>query len=284
MVLPLKSVRIIFACILLTLTFTPNVRAASSSKSKNNLWTVSLNAGVAQLTSEFTDAFKFLEHEFQHDPGWAFNVNIGRTLGKHWEPGISIGVYKLSGITQTADFTANGIHGSFRDIYYGIPVEYDNISSSLLFNMRYYFRAFSNQTQKGIRFNPYAELGGGMNLFATELYYQTTPPEVERPTIFQKSGPNKGNVGQMTFALGTQAEFGNNWKLTIALNADIVNYACLDGVHNYPADTHSGAVQNVSKLNAKTIVSRLTAGVVIPLGGAKGGGGKTGNEHYPWSP
>jgi len=281
---PLKTVWTIIFGILLTLIIPLNSQAGSSSKSKNNLWTASFNGGIAHLTSEFTNDFQFLEKEFQHNPGWTFNVNIGRTFGKHWEPGIAIGVYKLSGTSQIPDFTANGIHGSFKNIFRNYPVDYDNISGSLLFYMRYYFREFSNQNNKGLRFDPYAEIGGGMNVFSTELYYQTTPPGMDRPIIFQKSGINKGNVGQMTFALGTQAGFGNKLKLTFAVNADVVNYACLDGVHNYPEITGNESLQDVQKLDAKTIVSRFTAGLIIPLGAAKGGGGSSGNDYSPWSP
>jgi hypothetical protein len=276
MVQPLKISRIILSGILFTVIFSLDSIAGSSSKPKNNKWNASVSGGVAQLVSEFTNDFQFLESEFQHNPGWALNINIGRTIGNHWEPGISFGVYKLSGTAEQADFTANGIHASFKDIYPGIPVEYDNISSSLLFFMRYYVREFSNQKHNRIRFDPYAEIGGGMNIFATELFYQTTPPGKERPVIFQKAGNNKGNVGQMSVGLGTQVGFGSKWKLTVSLNTDWVNYDCLDGVHNY---------NNEGERNhAKDIVSRLMVGMVIPIGVASGGGISSENEHYPWSP
>jgi hypothetical protein len=276
MVQPLKISRIILSGILFIVSLSLNSTAGTSSKPKNNSWTASVSGGVAQLVSEFTNDFQFLENEFQHNPGWALNINIGRTFGNHWEPGISLGVYKLSGTAEQADFTANGIHSSFKEIYPGIPVEYDNISSSLLFFMRYYFKEFSNHKQNGLRLDPYAEIGGGMNVFATELFYQTTPPGKEHPVIFQKSGPNKGNVGQLSVGMGTQVGFGSSWKLTVSLNADWINYDCLDGVHNY---------NNEGERNhAKDIVSRLMVGMVIPIGAASGGNSSSGNEYLPWSP
>lgn len=276
MVQPLKINRIILSGILFTFIFSLNSIAGSSSKPKNTRWTASVSGGVAQLVREFTNDFQFLENEFQHNPGWALNLNVGRRLGKRLEPGISFGVYKLSGTAEQADFTANGIHASFKDIYPGIPVEYDNISSSLLLFMRYYFREFSNQKYNRVRFDPYAEISGGMNIFATELFYQTTPPGKDRPVIFQKSGPNKGIVGQLSVGLGTQVGFGSKWKLTVSLNTDWVNYDCLDGVHNY---------NNEGERNhAKDIVSRLMVGMVIPIGAASGGNSSSGNDYFPWSP
>lgn len=276
MVQSLKINRIILSGILFTFIFSLNSIAGSSSKPKNTRWTASVSGGVAQLVREFTNDFQFLENEFQHNPGWALNLNVGRRLGKRLEPGISFGVYQLSGTAEQADFTANGIHASFKDIYPGIPVEYDNISSSLLLFMRYYFREFSNQKYNRVRFDPYAEISGGMNIFATELFYQTTPPGKDRPVIFQKSGPNKGIVGQLSVGLGTQVGFGSKWKLTVSLNTDWVNYDCLDGVHNYN--------NNGERNHAKDIVSRLTVGMVIPIGAASGGDSSSGNDYLPWSP
>lgn len=276
MVQPLKINRIILSGILFTFIFSLNSIAGSSSKPKNTRWTASVSGGVAQLVREFTNDFQFLENEFQHNPGWALNLNVGRRLGKRLEPGISFGVYKLSGTAEQADFTANGIHASFKDIYPGIPVKYDNISSSLLLFMRYYFREFSNQKYNRVRFDPYAEISGGMNIFATELFYQTTPPGKDRPVIFQKSGPNKGIVGQLSVGLGTQVSFGSKWKLTVSLNTDWVNYDCLDGVHNYN--------NNGERNHAKDIVSRLMVGMVIPIGAASGGDSSSGNDYLPWSP
>jgi hypothetical protein len=127
--------------------------------------------------------------------------------------------------------------------------------------------------------DPFVEAGAGINIFSTELRYQNPPTGTSSTVIFQKGVDNNqtiANVAQIIFGLGTKIGNPKKWHGVISYNAEIVNYAVLDAVHNY-----SGTERN----HAKGIISKITAGVVFPIATAASGGSRTPvNEHYPWSP
>ena len=273
-----KSTIIFLFSLLFVFIFSPNTWSTPPSKSKSNLWTASASGGVALLTKEFSNNYIFLENEFQHQPGWAMDINIGRTSGKHWEPMLKGGMFYLHGKSDSPDFSAVRNHASLRGLLYNIPVQYVTSGGSVSGVIRYYFRKFYNQNGKVFRFDPFVEAGAGANLFSTELSYQNLPPGTNSTGIFQKGVDNNqtiANVAQVIFGLGTKIGNPKKWHGVISYNADIVNYAVLDAVHNYT---------NNERNHAKGIISRLTAGVVIPIATASGGGRTPVNEHYPWSP
>jgi hypothetical protein len=273
-----KSILKILFSTLFVVIFTSKTWSTPPSKSKSNLWTASVSTGIAQLTQEFSNTYTFLENEFQHQPGWAMDINIGRTFGKHWEPMLKGGMFYLHGKSDSPDFSAVGNHASLRGLLYNIPVQYVTFGGSVSGVIRYYFREFYNQNGKVFRFDPFVEAGAGANFFSTELSYQNLPPGTNSTVIFQKgvdNNQNIANVAQFIFGLGTKIGNPKKWHGVISYNADIVNYAVLDAVHNYT---------NNERNHAKGIISRLTAGVVIPIATASGGGRTPVNEHYPWSP
>ncbi|MFW6328442.1 MAG: hypothetical protein ACOC2F_09045, partial [Bacteroidota bacterium] len=171
-----------------------NAKSLPPGDSNSNEWKISLRGGSAIFITEMGRGFNFLENEFMHKPGLAYDMSLSRTIGKHFEPGVNIGVYKLSGIATDPSFSAIGIF--FNNLYSGIPVVYDNLSSSILFFTRYHFFEERNE---GIQIRPFIEMGTGMNVFATEVAYETVPPGFNDKTIFQKAGNNKGTVGQLSF-------------------------------------------------------------------------------------
>lgn len=228
-----------------------NAASAPPDDSKSGEWKISLRGGSALFITETGRGFNFLENEFMHKPGLAYDLSLSRTIGKHFEPGISVGVYKLSGIATEPSFTAIGIF--FNNLYNGIPVEYNNLSSSLLFFTRYHF---FDERSEGIQIRPFIEMGAGMNVFATEVAYETLPPGFNNRTIFQKAGNNKGTVGQLSFGIGTNVHIGRHFQFFTSLTADWVNYDCVDGVHNY-----SGG----ERIHAEAIVAKLMVGIVLPI-------------------
>ena len=273
-----KSTLIILWSILFVFIFISHSYSTSPSRTKKNLWTASVSAGVAQLSREISNDYKFLENEFQHKPGWALDVNIGRTFGKHWEPILRGGLFNIHGESDSPDFSATGHHPALKGPIYDLPVQYKTSGGSVSGVVRYYFREFSNQNGKVFRVDPYAEAGAGANIFSTELRYQFPPPGTNSTVLFQKGVDNKetiANVVQVTFGIGTKIGNPKKWHCIVSYNADVVNYAVLDAVHNY-----IGWERN----HAKGIISKITAGVVIPLGAASGGGSGSGNDYYPWSP
>ena len=248
-----KSLTWIITGIFLSITIL-NATASPPKKVNSRVWSISMRGGAAYIVSEISQKKNILANEFTHHPGVSYDIAISRTIGKHWEPGVIFGVYKLNGITNKPDFSSSGIFGNFTNLYPGIPVVYDNLSSSLLFFTRYHF--FEPQKENGFLFNPFLELGAGINVFATEVAYKTLPPGIDDKTIFQKAGDNKGTVGQLSFSLGTTFYQSEYIQFFTSLTTDWVNYDCVDGVHNY-----SDGVRN----NAETLVVRLLVGITISL-------------------
>jgi hypothetical protein len=273
-----KSIFIFLITILFVVIFSSRIYSAPPSKSKNNLWTVSVGGGIAQLTREFSNTYTFLENEFKHQPGWAMDLYIGRTLGKHWEPMLKGGMFFFHGKSDSPDFSAVGNHASLKGPLYNIPVQYITSGGSVSVIIRSYFREFYNQNRNVFRFDPFVEAGAGLNFFSTELSYQNPPPGSNSTVIFQKGVDNShtiANVAQITFGLGTKIGNPKKWHGFISYNADVVNYAVLDAVHNYT---------NNERNHASGIISKFTAGVVIPIATASGGGRTPANKYYPWSP
>lgn len=230
-----------------------NVKSLPPGDSNSDEWKISLRGGTAILITESGNGFNFLENEFKHKPGLAYDMALSRTIGKHFEPGISLGVYTLSGTATEPSFSATGAFGPFNNLHDGIPVEYNNLSSSLLFFTRYHLFEERNE---GIQFRPFFEFGGGLNVFTTEVAYESAPPGINDRTIFQKAGSNKGTVGQLSLGVGANIHIGSYFQFFTSFTADWVNYDCVDGVHNY-----SGG----ERIHAEAIVARLMAGIVIPI-------------------
>ena len=233
--------------------------AIYASNPDNNQWVLSGRTGIAWLMSELTPDFQLLSNEFRHHPGLVLDFTIGGTLGSNWEPGINFSIYQLSGESSTPDFSANGFHHSFMELYQ-LPVEYATVSTSLSAYCRYYFMGSSQRSRSTIQLQPYAEIGGGINYFFTELGYKILPEGLSSNLIFhkgtQKAGPGPGNVVQFQTGLGAKVVFPADLNLIFSLNADIVNYDCMDAVHNYT---------NEKRNHAFSIVPKFLIGVIIPL-------------------
>jgi hypothetical protein len=265
--------------ILLLLFLIPHILFASSQNKKNK-WSLYASTGLAIFSREFSKEFVFLEKEFSHNPGIAFDIHIGHTLGKRWEPAIKFTLFNLSGEAGLPEFSANGYHTAFKGTLYAMPVEYKTVSSSFTGIIRFYFREIPGKNIQNIRIDPFIEVGAGSNYFTSKVYYKTIPPGQTSAIIFQKGIGNQippTNVIQANLGMGTKIGNPSTWHMVLTYNADIVNYACLDAVHNY-----TDGIRN----HAKGIVSRFMAGIVIPLGGinsVKYSGSGT-NEHLPWSP
>jgi len=281
-ILKMKLKKKTFAVLLLVIFFpwlsvniihaTPSLK----SKNNNNQWHISGRTGTAWLQYEIGSDMALLKKEFTHQPGLAIDLGISRTLGRSWEPGILISIFRLSGESDLPEFSANGNHSSFITLYQ-MPVEYVTVSTSLSAYCRYHFRSFSKRTTTTVSLNPFAELGGGINYFFTQLGYQTTPEGENSSIIFRKGTGEKprtqpGNVAQISLGLGTKIEMPRNLTLIFSLNTDIINYDCLDAVHNYTDGKRN---------HASSVVPRIMAGVCVPIGNKGRSGG--GDSHLPWA-
>ena len=262
----------VIVCLLYLLQNNLLIHSMPSSKEGDNRWFISGRTGTALLLKEITPDFKFLENEFRHQSGLTVDFSISNNIKNRWEPGIIFSAYRLSGQSDLPDFSAVGNHHAFINLYQS-PVEYVTVSTSISGFIRYYFLNNSGKRKNSVYLQPYAEIGAGMNYFFTELGY-SVPPEGISQIIFykgtQKSGPGPGNVAQIIAGLGAKAILPGNVDLLISLNTDIVNYDCLDTVHNYT---------NEKRNHASSIVPKFLIGVTIPISS-----NDISNRHMPWSP
>lgn len=239
-------------------------------------WLITGRIGTGWLLKEITTDFIILDNEFNHTPGLAIDLSLSRTYGEKWEPGIMLSIYSLTGESDLPLFSANNFHSAFSNLYQA-PVKYITVSTSLSAYCRYYPIKHSKKNTKQIRLNPYVELGTGINYFFTEVGYKTTPSGTTSPVIFQKGTGEKprthpGNVAEISLGLGTKIELPSDLNMILGLNTDIVNYDCLDAVHNYYEDGE--------RTHAKGIVPRIMIGVVVPISNKS----RSGSSHLPWGP
>ncbi len=252
---------------------------SQSSLNKRNKWFVSGSAGMAVLTGEISKDFVPLKNEFNHQPGWAADIKIGKSIGGHFEPAIRFSSYFFTGSSEAPHFSANGNHASLKGTLYDWPVEYRTLTGSVSGIIRYYFKEIPGKFVSGFRVDPFIEGGGGVVYMGSQLSYQTRPPGAGHSVVFEKGTGNQPPpaVGQVVLGLGTKLGNPDKWHLGISYNIDIVNYAVLDAVHNYNDD----GIRN----HAKGIVSKVMAEIIFPLGKTSKYSGSGGSDfRLPWSP
>jgi hypothetical protein len=241
--------------LILQMIFPLDGMAFPGKQNRETIWYLTGSSGIAFLNGEITREFAVLKNEFRHQPGFAFDLSIGRTLGQRFEPTFRLGVYTLFGESDLPQFSATGYHAALPVSMHQAPVEYITQSSAVSLIMKIYLR--NNPGSQTIRFNPFIEAGVGINSFKSELRYQRIPPGQNSPVIFRKSnGEYPFGVAQIITGLGTKIGTPGKWNAVLLWNADVVNYATLDAVHNFT---------NGERDHARGIVSRITAGITIPL-------------------
>ena len=247
--------------------------SALPSQNTDNQWYISGRTGLSMLIKEVTPDFRFLNNEFKHQPGLTLDLTISRSFNEKWEPGINLSLYRLTGHSELPDFSAVNNHYAFINLHQ-LPVEYATVTFSLSAYWRYYFLNNSGKSKNRVYLRPYAEIGAGVNFFFTELGYSVFPPEGTSRLIYykgtQKSGPGAGNVAQIVTGLGTRIVLPANIDMIVSFNADIVNYDCLDTVHNYTNEKRNHAI---------SIVPKFLLGVIIPISN-----NDNSNRFLPWSP
>ncbi len=236
-----------------------------------NQWYITGRTGMSVLLKEITPELKALNNEFRNQPGLTLDLTISKSLGEKWEPGVNFNILKLSGNSDLPNFSATNNHYAFLNLLQ-LPVKYVTIVTSFSAICRYYL--FNKPGKNRVYMKPYLEFGAGINYFFTELGYTSTPPDDIPRLIYykgtQSSGPKRGNEAQANVGLGSKIVLPADIDLIISLNGDIINYDCLDAVHNY----------NETKRNhAFSIVPKFLLGVIIPIKK-----NDFSNHHMPWSP
>lgn len=262
------------------LIFLPEISAKPQKGNGHQVWTASGGTGIALLGGEFSKDFIFLKNEFRHQPGLAFDFNLGRTVGNHWEPVIRLELFSLFGKSDSPlDFSAVGNHISFKGTLFDSPVEYKTTGTSVSGVIRYYFFKFSNQGVRKLSVNPFAEAGAGINYFSTRLSYSKLPEGAGSKVIFRKGVKKKQPRPSMAqVILGIGVKIGNTDRVhaVFSCDANIADYASYDAVHNYSS--------NGERIHAKAVIAKIITSVVIPLGTVQKSKIKNSSPEYPWAP
>lgn len=221
-------------------------------------------AGLSSFTTEINNEFEKQPHEFEH--GWspAFDIEISKLFGKHFEIGMQPGYSLLKGNVQDPQFSAEGWHASMPEPI-NDPVEYHNQLYGVKFFGSYYFRRFERYQNKW-RLEPFVRGGAGWIEYVSKLYYQDDPDNL----IFGKNTEQYDEVNLATFviygAAGIKTYLSDNLFINISYALNYTNYDFLDVVHNY---TPTG-----EDANLKGLYSEIKIGIFYHSnGGGKSKGG-----------
>ncbi len=264
--------RILTLLPLLLFFIIPSGFAGQPSKDPGVSWSLSGGVGTSFLTFEVADNFEFLPNEFTHKPAMMLDLGISARLREHFEPTVRLGLMSLYGKAKTPDFSAVGNHFSLNELY-ELPVEYSTKGASVSGLIRFYFRKSSGQKSGRPMVNPFIEAGGGLTFFNNELRYKSIPPDEESALIFQKGKGKQPLYSVGHYLIGTGVKIGKPGQSNfyVLYSGNVVNYDFMDGVHNYTDGARN---------HAKGVVSKITAGVIVPLSGGK----RESSGHSPWAP
>lgn len=249
----------LFSCIFILQVLTTQAQKADHQH-RPKQWLLTVEAGSSVGLAEYSYDLSSLDKEFSHQPGLAASLSLARTLGTRWELGGTFSFNQLRGNSPSPEFSANGIHHEFMELY-NQPVSYQTESTSALCFIRYYFKKWTNKGPgKGLHLNPFIKAGVGYNRFKTQLNYDQTPPGAANPVIYKKGqGYNKlpGSSAQYSLGTGTRLSVNNGIDFLLSFTMDMINSDCIDAVHNYR--------DNGEAYQAFTVIPSLKLGVSIPL-------------------
>lgn len=236
----------------------PITNEASTSKQSNqNSWFISGNTGIAIRSREISGDFNFTADGFRHHPGFAFDLTFGKTIGYRWEPAIRWAAYTLFGHSDLPHYSSVGYYVAFPDLLDQKPLEYITHSNSVSLILRFLFGEGGQYGSSAVNFQPFIEAGFGINNYTTEVRYSTIPAAENSSLIYHdRNGENVNGGTQVVSGLGIKIGEKGEWNGVILLNAEWVNFTRLNALHHF---------SNRKKNNSRAIVSRITAGISIPI-------------------
>lgn len=246
--------------LLLPFLLLPFTIAASVSKQTNqNNWFISGSTGIAIRSQEISENFGFTADGFRHHPGFAFDLSFGRTIGYRWEPAIRFGAYTLFGRSDLPHYSSVGYYAASPDLLDQKPLEYITQTNSVSLILRFLFSESGQSGSAAANFLPFIEAGLGISNFTTEVRY-STPPVVENSSLIyrDRNGENNNGAVQIVTGLGLKIGEPGEWNGVILLNAEWVDFSRLNPLHHF---------MNSEKSHSRAIVSRITAGITIPIKG-----------------
>ena len=218
------------------------------------------SGGGIQLIGEPSTRFSFPANEFNHQPGKLGNVSLVIAINKRWEAGAEIDFFNLAGNSESTLFSANGYHPRFKNLE-DRPVNYQTSSMAPGGFLRYYLlKAPGRSIPQKINVLPYLEAGAGVNIFRFQLAYDSPATDIEKEEIFSKgmnSQPVPGAVLQLKTGGGVHFRLKNGVGFLAACYLTLVDYDCLDGVHNYS--------ETGEQLELNNLLLQARIGLMVPL-------------------
>ncbi len=241
--------------LLLVMPFTNE--ASTSSHPKQNNWFISGSTGIVIRSGEFSEDYKFAADGFRHYPGFAYELSFGRTFGNKWEPAIRCGAYTLFGQSDLPHYSSAGYYAANPSFLEQQPLEYVTQSNSVSLILRFLFNDGGPAGSSAVIFQPFIEAGLGINNFSTELRYSKIPAGESSSLIYrERNGENANGGAQIVSGLGLKIGEQGEWNGVILLNAEWVEFSRLNALHH---------ISNREIINSRAIVSRITAGITIPI-------------------
>ena len=215
--------------------------------------------------------FNSINTEFKNNLGYTANIAFTKVFVKRLETGLGLDVSSFKGKNLSPEFSANGFHNDF------IPpvtkaVKYSTQLLTPLFIARYHFREISPPKRGRYYLNGFIEAKVGIAFLFTELAYVAPQPD---QSIFVKGKgrqPVPGFNALYSVGTGFRIDIDRKWGVLAIFDINMVNYDCLDAVHNY---TISG-----SRLDLKGTYTRLMIGMSYSLNTKKI---KKTPTNYPWT-
>ncbi|MFW6289934.1 MAG: hypothetical protein ACOC0R_03110 [Mariniphaga sp.] len=234
-------------------------RASTGSQPKKNYWFITANTGIAIRSPEISGGFSFTDDGFRHRPGFAFDLSFGKTFNHRWEPALRWGAYSLFGQSPLPHYTSYGYYAAYPGLLDQEPLEYIIQSNALSLILRFLFSNGTSDGNSSALSLPFIEAGVGVNNYASELRYSSIPAGEDAALIFRNRNGEKAN-GTVQFVTGAGLKIGapGEWNALILLNAEWMDFSTLNALTR---------LTNPSGSSSPSIVSRITAGLTIPIKG-----------------
>ncbi len=188
---------------------------------------------MAIMHTEITPNFKGRLTEFNHQAAPAFDFEISKLLGNHWEIATDLNLTYLKGYTDNPEFTAEGVQ-PYLITAITDPVEYSNKLLGQKISAGYYLRAFERYGDN-LRLEPFVRIGAGYQRYTTQLKYSDTGTLIY--------GINTGSFKDIKltrnnfyFSGGVKTHISGHFFISLIYTFNYVNYDFLDAVHNYYSD------------------------------------------------
>lgn len=227
---------------------------------------IGIKGGASKLLGESGEGISGLLNEFDNSFGAAYDFELSKYLGSHFEVGFESGASTLKGETYDPQFSAEGFHGSMSPSI-DDPIAYENKLVAQKIFASYYLRDVKREGEK-LFLNVFARAGLGHLTYRGTIWY-IDPAD---GGVFFGKGTDDYSEWKMTTAVfygggGIKVSLSPKFSLAASAMFNFVRYDFLDVVHNYSPEGE--------RLNSSGLYSEFKLGVFYNFGGSGGNSKKS---------